>query len=57
MKITDPDCVNFRNRQGSHAGYNAQIVVDDAHEMIVSSDVVSIMVGRVTERSDNPRLG
>jgi transposase len=38
---TDPDCVKVRSRQGSHAGYNAQSVVDDKHGLIVSSDVVN----------------
>jgi len=41
VNITDRDCVKFKSRQGSHAGYNAQIVVDDANGLIVSSDVVS----------------
>ena len=41
VNMTDPDCVNFKSRQGSHAGYNAQIVVDGANGLIVSSDVVS----------------
>ena len=38
---TDPDCVRVRSRQGSHAGYNAQSVIDDKHGLIVSSDVVN----------------
>jgi hypothetical protein len=38
---TDPDCVKVRSRQGYHAGYNAQSVVDDKHGLIVSSDVVN----------------
>jgi transposase len=38
---TDPDCTRFRSKQGSHAGYNAQIVVDQKHGLIVSTDVVS----------------
>jgi transposase len=38
---TDPDCTRFRSKQGSGAGYNAQIVVDDKHGLIVSADVVS----------------
>jgi len=37
---TDRDCVKVRSRQGSHAGYNAQTVVDEKHGLIVSSDVV-----------------
>jgi len=38
---TDPDCVNFKGRQGSHAGYSAHITVDEKHGLIVSADVVS----------------
>ena len=38
---TDADCVNFKSRQGSHAGYNAQITVDEKNGMIVSADVVN----------------
>ncbi len=38
---TDPDAVNFKSRQGSHAGFNAQIAVDDRHGLIVSCDAVS----------------
>lgn len=37
---TDSDCVNFKGRQGSHAGYNAQLTVDEKNGLIVSSDVV-----------------
>jgi len=38
---TDPDCTKIHGRQGSHAGYNAQTVVDEKHGLIVSSDVVN----------------
>lgn len=38
---TDPDSARIHGRQGSHAGYNAQIVVDDQHGLIVHSDVVN----------------
>lgn len=38
---TDADCIKFKSRQGSHAGYNGQIVVDEKHGLIVSSDVVN----------------
>lgn len=38
---TDPDCVRIRGRQGCHAGYSGQLVVDDRHGLIVSSDVVN----------------
>ena len=36
---TDAECMNFKGRQGSHAGYNAQVVVDRKHGLIVSSGV------------------
>lgn len=38
---TDTDCVNFKGRQGSHAGYSAHITVDEKNGLIVSGDVVS----------------
>ena len=41
VNTTDPDCVRVKSRQGSHAGYNAQVVVDDLNGLIVSGDVVS----------------
>jgi len=41
MNGTDPECINFRGRQGSHAGYNAQIVVDEKNGLIVSAEVVA----------------
>lgn len=37
---TDTDCVNFKGRQGSHAGYNTQITVDEKNGLIISADVV-----------------
>ncbi len=37
----DPDCAKMRGRQGSHAGYNAQLVVDEKHGLIVNSDVAN----------------
>lgn len=37
---TDSDCVNFKGRQGSHAGYGAHITVDERNGLIVSADVV-----------------
>jgi transposase len=40
VNITDPDCAPMRGRQGSHAGYNSQIVVDEQHGLIVQADVV-----------------
>jgi len=39
INSTDPECVNVTGRQGTHAGYNAQIVVDEKHGLIVNSDV------------------
>ena len=39
--VVDTDCTKIKGRQGSHAGYNAQIVVDEEYGLIVSSDVVS----------------
>lgn len=41
INTIDSDCAKFHSRQGSHAGYNAQNVVDGKHGLIVSSDVVS----------------
>ena len=41
VNTTDPDCVRIRGRQGSHAGYNLQTVVDEEHGLIVHADVVN----------------
>lgn len=41
INATDPDCTKIHGRQGSHAGYNAQTVVDEKHGLIVSCDVVN----------------
>jgi transposase len=41
LNTTDPDCAKIHGRQGSHAGYNAQTVVDEKHGLIVASDVVN----------------
>lgn len=41
INTTDHECTRINSIQGSHAGYNAQIVVDEKHGLIVSSDVVS----------------
>jgi transposase len=38
---TDPECISFKSRQGSHVGMNAQLVTDDDNGLIVSSDVVA----------------
>jgi len=40
VNLTDPDCARRHGRQGSHAGYNSQIVVDEQHGLIVQADVV-----------------
>ena len=41
INATDTDCTKIHGRQGSHAGYNAQTVVDEKHGLIVSCDVVN----------------
>lgn len=41
INTTDPDSVPVKSRQGKHAGYNAQFVVDDKEGLIVNADVVS----------------
>jgi transposase len=41
LNTTDEECVRIHSRQGSHAGYNGQIVVDDANGLIVHSDVAA----------------
>jgi transposase len=41
INAVDPDCTKIHGRQGSHAGYNAQTVVDEKHGLIVNSDVVN----------------
>jgi hypothetical protein len=40
INSTDPECVKVKGRQGTHAGYNGQIAVDEKHGLIVNSDVV-----------------
>ncbi len=42
LNTVDRDCVVVHGRQGSHAGYNAQVVVDDEHGLIVSSDIAKM---------------
>ncbi len=39
--MTDHDCAKTHSRQGDHAGYNGQIVVDEKHGRIVNDDVVN----------------
>lgn len=41
INTTDRDCVNVKSRQGTHSGYNAQIVTDKKNGLIVNSEVVS----------------
>jgi len=41
INATDPDCTKIHGRQGSHAGYNAQTVVDEKHGLIAIADVVN----------------
>lgn len=37
----DPDCTRINSVHGSHAGFNAQIVVDEKHGLVVNTDVVN----------------
>ena len=41
INTTDSQCTRIKGVQGTHAGYNAQAVVDEKHGLIVASDVVS----------------
>ena len=41
LNATDPECAIMHSIQGSHASYNAQMVVDDKHSLIVHTDAVS----------------
>jgi transposase len=41
INVTDRECTKIHGRQGAHAGYNVQSVVDDKHGLIVSSDVTN----------------
>jgi transposase len=41
LNLTDPDCALMQSRQGSHAGYNVQSVVDERHGLIVHAEAVS----------------
>ena len=41
INTIDSECIRINSIQGSHAGYNAQTVVDEKHGLIVNSDVVS----------------
>lgn len=41
LNTVDRECYVVHGRQGSHAGYNAQVVVDDKNGLIASSDVAT----------------
>jgi transposase len=41
INTIDSQCTRIKGVQGTHAGYNAQAVVDEKHGLIVASDVVS----------------
>ena len=41
FNTTDPDCAVMHSTKGTHAAYNAQIVVDEKHGLIVSADTTS----------------
>ena len=41
INTVDPDCSRVHSRQGTHAGFNGQVVVDEKNGLIVNSDVVS----------------
>ena len=41
LNTTDPECAVMHSQKGSHSGYNAQIVVDEKHGLIVSADATS----------------
>ena len=41
VNTTDRGSVKAKGRQGSHASYNAQIVVDEKHGLIVNTEVAS----------------
>lgn len=40
INLTDPDTKKVKGRQGTHAGFNGQIVTDESNGLIVSADVV-----------------
>ena len=41
LNTIDPECTRINSIQGSHAGYNVQLTVDEQHGLIVNSDVVN----------------
>jgi len=41
LNTVDKECTRINSVHGTHAGYNAQVVTDDKHGLIVSSDAVA----------------
>jgi transposase len=41
LNTTDPDSAVMNSQKGTHSGYNAQIVVDEKHGLIVSTDATN----------------
>ena len=41
LNTTAPDCAVMHSQKGTHSGYNAQIVVDRKHGLIVSADATN----------------
>lgn len=41
LNTTDPDSIRTRSSRGAHAGYSAQIAVDNKHGLIANTDVVA----------------
>ena len=41
LNTTDPECAVMHSQKGSHPAYNAQIVVDKKHGLIVSADATN----------------
>ena len=41
LNTVDKECTSFNGIHGAGAGYNAEVVVDDKHGLIVSADAVS----------------
>ena len=42
INLTDEECVKVKSRQGTHAGYNAQVVTDGKNGLIINSEVVGV---------------
>jgi transposase len=63
LNTTDPDCATMHSTKGIHASYNAQIVADKKHGLIVSADATSDnndlrqfaeQIGQANETLGNP---